>query len=181
MKRIGTASDGKFIVLVDPDEAAELQTAAGKILAALNGFAPVTAGDPLEERVHIATRLEQFSSRRPAKRKTKAGNKRAKAITNKRVDAGQLDAKLCRQCEKPMPKGSNRKTHKGECTKLYAREYARKWYQQKHGLVPAPAARPTPAAAPVSTASPVSDAARKIAAMREARLLEADRIASLDQ
>jgi hypothetical protein len=177
MKRIGTASDGKFIVLVDPAEAAELQTAAGKILAALNGFAPVTAGDPREERVHIATRLEQFSSRRPAKRKTfrKSGNKPASGRKSAAPAAGN---RVCGICKKALPDGCSplRKAHEGACMKRYLSQKAAERYAAAHQAKPAAPGTPVAVGHPV-----VSDAARKIAAMREARLLEADRIASLDQ
>jgi hypothetical protein len=149
MKRIGTASDGKFIALVDPDEAAELQTAAGKILAALNGLAPVPTA-------------ETVSPVLPERRKPKAGKRRVNVLTDKRGDGGQVEDKLCMQCDKPLPKGSKRKTHKGECTKTYAREYARKWYQQKHGK-----GKPAHAAPAVSVLPPETRKAR-LDAIREA-------------
>ena len=81
---------------------------------------------------------------------------------------GAPEANLCQQCHKPLPKGS-RKTHKGECTRLYTREYARKWYQKKHGKGPARPA-PAPVAQPSKLPEAIPPATRKarLDAIREA-------------
>jgi hypothetical protein len=164
MKRIGTASDGKFIVLVDPDEAAELQTAAEKILAALNGIAPVPVAETVAPVLHAAHKTFRKSGNKPA-----PGRKSAAPAAGNRV---------CAICENPLPRGCSplRKAHEGACMKRYLSQKAAERYAAAHQ------AKPVASGTPVAVGHPVvSDAARKIAAMREARVLEADRIASLDQ
>ena len=154
MKRMGTASDGKYIVLVDPEEAAELQTAASLIKDAM--FRLIWDDGVQAPQVNAC----------PSK--TLRIRASSKVLTNKHGDGGQTaEAKLCLQCKKPLPKGSKRKTHKGECTKLYAREYARKWYQQKHGKgkpeLTAPKASMLPTEIPPATRKARLDAIREAA------------------
>jgi len=116
MKLIGKLETGERLVGISAEEMIELAAAAQALsnitldfrLTNLSVITAPTRERPAPERV------------RPSKADKK------------------VESRLCEWCNKPLPKNASptAKTHKGECTTLFRRKYARDLYHAKHGKKP---------------------------------------------
>jgi hypothetical protein len=120
MKLIGRTTTGAGLVEISQDDFISLLQ-AGRILSGLPEL-------NIPAQVSVSTELQAD----PAPEKAVRAKK-----TTLRNPTAEKGVRFCLTCKKPI-KGTA-KTHHGKCKKLYAREYARNHYREKHGIkTPAP-------------------------------------------
>ncbi len=179
LRKIGTTDAGAILLECGQQDFNAIQIAIDMLGTAF-GRVPPESCIP-----NLGSRSPDDQSRAPVRRAARKTNRKAKAA---RPADG---ARTCVDCKQSLPAGSAPQRLRCEdCNKIKKRNAANAAYHAKHAkkttaarLGGTPSLPGKPNAASASSAvksSHVSDAARKIAALREAREIERDRLENLE-
>jgi hypothetical protein len=182
MKRIGKL-DGDDLVAISLADLTGMVDAIAQVKKGLDHIAGIFLSELCPHQPRTKNEEPGTLHPSPVRRAARKPDSKPMAKAARPAD----DSRVCVDCKNPLPPGSDvRRLRCEPCIKEKARKDAATAYRAKHAKKPSvhSASVPNQNQEPRTknqehSSPPVSDAARKIAALREAREIEKDRIADI--